>query len=329
MSTKRQALSASYLSHKDNELTFVSRFRPRQQQLSLTLNIGDTDIRVEVQLRQARESRTGDFICHGIIMSGIENLGRPQVPESASRYVRSAQRVAARLRALSPELPNFRALSVDLSSGGIALELEGPITVGERLNFTLDLDLPDQKPVPLKCKVCWCRGDDRSYLAGLQFVDLEPWVTPLLQQFQEWLNGSGLKPKAMKKPVEVPQEPVEEPAEPVPPAGSIFGLFVEHNSAQIVITWASGETFRLTFPEVLVLRDNRGYTGSDFFDALDLEDSQLARQAKQKQPISLDEESPELFHYQFLDLKNEPVFEVLCSGTVEREFLPPDHEYHL
>ena len=234
MSSKRQALSASYLSHKDNELTFVSRFRPRQQQLSLTLNIGDTDIRVGVQLKQARESRTGDFICHGTVISGAESLSRPQVPESASSYVRSARRVGARLRALSPELPSFRALSVDLSSGGISLELEGPITVGDRLSFTLDLDLPDQKPVPLKCKVCWCRGEDRSYLAGLEFVELEPWVAPLLEQFQEWLSGSGLKPKALNKAPEVPQEEVEEdPDEPVPPAGSIFGLFVEHDSAQV------------------------------------------------------------------------------------------------
>ncbi len=273
MATSRQAISASYLSHEGVLLTFVSRFRPRQQALSITLNVGDGDVRLEVLLKKARETHSGEFICQGEITEGADQLVYPQVPSPALRFARHFPRTPARLRAISPALPNFRALSLDLSKGGLKLETEDRLIPGTRLQMSLDLEIPDQEPVPVNGRVVWCQATGKSFVVGLQFVDLEPWVVPVLESFQAWLDGTGLRPKPYKAPppLEFP-EPRSEDEEPLrPPAGSISNVAYAQQQVELVLAWARGEIFRVVFAEVLVLRDNRGAEGAAFYDAVDLE----------------------------------------------------------
>lgn len=320
MSGSRQAISASYLSHEGRLLTFVSRFRPRQQALSISLNVGDGDVRLEVHLKKARETRAGEFICQGEITEGEDQLVFPQVPGNAVKFARGTPRTAARLRALSPALPNFRALSLDLSQGGLKLETEDSLVPGTRIQMRLDLEIPDQEPVPLDCRVVWCQATGRSYLVGLQFLELEPWVMPLLESFQAWLDGTGLRPRPYKAPppLEFPEPEAPRGEEPKPPAGSISNVSYGQQQLELVLAWTRGEMFRVTFPEVLVFRDNRGAEGAAFYDALDLEESNLKTQAMQVMPVTL-ESKRELYHYQFLNRRDRPILEVLCR-------LPADHQ---
>lgn len=322
MASSRQAISASYLSHEGELLTFVSRFRPRQQALSITLNVGDGDVRLEVLLKKARETHSGEFICQGEITEGADQLTYPQIPSGALRFARGFPRTPARLRALSPALPNFRALSLDLSRGGLKLETEDRLIPGTRIQMTLDLEIPEQEPVPVTCRVVWCQATGKSFVVGLQFVDLEPWVTPLLESFQAWLDGTGLKPRPYKAPppLEFPEPRVEEEEQPRPPAGSISNVSYAQQQVELVLAWTRGEVFRVVFADALVFRDNRGAEGAAFYDAVDLEESTLKTQALQVMPLSL-EGRRELYHYQFLNRQDRAILEVLCRQPADHRLL--------
>ena len=320
--TRRQAISAAYLSHEGDLLTFVSRFRPKQQTLSITLDVGHGDVEVEVLLQQARETQTGEFICQGQITEGSHHLIQPRIPESAQVFARLHRRTAARLRAISPSLPGFKALSIDLSRGGMKLETEDRLDPGSLIQMTLDLDLPDQAPIPLTCRVVWCQATGRTYMVGLQFRDLEPWIPPLLEAFQSWLDGTGLKPKPYRKPAELefpePEQSGEE--EPVPPAGSISHVSFAQQQVELLLAWTRGEMFRVIFTDVLVFRDDRGVEGAAFYDALDLEESQLMTQVLKVMPLSLNDKR-QVFHYQFLNRRDKPILEVLCKQSAEYQLI--------
>lgn len=319
---RRQAIPASYLSHQGNQLTFVTPTRPRQQALTLTLDVGHRQVRLEVQLRKARETVDGECVCQGELLSDGDPLQFALVPPEAVRYSRVFSRTAARLRALSPELPNFRALSLDLSQGGMKLETEAHLMPGTRISMTIDLDLPEQKPVPLRARVVWCRSIGRSYEVGLQFLDLEPWVPPLLEQFQAWLEGSGLKPvpSTVSPNLEFPEPQLEEAQAPAPPAGSLSQVCLNHGQVELVLAWTRGERFRVTFEGVLVFRDNRGVEGAAFYDALDLEESALMTEALKVLPVTLDSHR-EVHHYQFLNRRDKIILEIVCREAAQYELI--------
>jgi hypothetical protein len=285
--------------------------------------VGDSDLRMEVLLQQARETHKGDFICHGEITDGADQLSFPQVPPGLERYARGFPRTHARLRALSPSLPNFRALSIDVSQGGLRLEAEDYLTPGSRIEMSLDLDIPDQDPIPLNCRVVWCQETGKTYQVGMEFIELEAWIAPLLESFQSWLQGTGLRPRPYRPPPELefpePETSAEE-EEPVPPAGSISSVSFAQAQVELVLAWARGEIFRVVFEDVLVFRDNRGVEGAAFYDALDLEESRLITEAFKVMPVSLDEER-EIFHYQFLNRLDRPILEVLCGQKADYQFI--------
>ena len=139
-------MPAAYLSHQGGLLTFVSRSRPTQQGLQLHLDIGHTRVGAQVYLKQARQTEFGDYICQGEIVQGLQEMQNPAVPEAVQVYARTSPRTVARLRALSPALPNFKALSVDLSLGGLKLETEDRLLPGSVIKMSLDLDLPSPTP---------------------------------------------------------------------------------------------------------------------------------------------------------------------------------------
>jgi len=188
--------------------------------------------------------------------------------------------------------------------------------------MSLDLDIPDQPPVPLKCRVIWCQSTGKSFLVGLQFVDLEPWVAPLLQAFQSWLEGGGLKPKPYQPPapLEFPEPQSSGEEEPIPPAGSISNVKFSQQRVELILSWSRGEVFRVVFSEVLIFRDDRGLEGAAFYDAVDLEESALMTAAMSVLPVSL-EQKREVHHYQFLNRQERTILEVLCTQPADHQLL--------
>ena len=315
-------MPAAYLSHDGRLLTFVSRSRPTQQGLQLHLDIGHTRVGAQVYLKQARQTEFGDYICQGEVVQGLQEMQNPAVPEAVQVYARNFPRTVARLRALSPALPNFKALSVDLSMGGLKLETEDRLLPGSVIKMSLDLDLPDQEPVPLTCRVIWCQAQGKKFVVGLQFLELEPWIPPLLESFQSWLEGTGLKPKPFKpgQQLEFPEPETSDEEAPAPPAGSLSYVTFAQGQVELILAWTRGEIFKVTFSEVLVFRDDRGVEGAAFYDALDLEESTLMTSAMKVLPVSL-ETKREVYHYRFLNRREASILEVVCRRPAEYQLL--------
>ena len=82
--------------------------------------------------------------------------------------LRSDPRLKTGLRVRSGQLPGLSALTTDVSLGGIQLETKQSLNVGERIEFTLDLD---DESLELTGVVRWSQLSP-DYRAGIQLVDL-------------------------------------------------------------------------------------------------------------------------------------------------------------
>lgn len=79
---------------------------------------------------------------------------------------RSEPRRPERLRVMSPELPDYQALTRDISAGGLSLEVQP----GELLG--LNISFPDfEEDVSSEVQVLWCRDEGGRYAAGCRFLD--------------------------------------------------------------------------------------------------------------------------------------------------------------
>ena len=228
---------------------------------------------------------------------------------------------------LNTNLPNFKALSVDLSLGGLKLETEDRLLPGSVIRMSLDLDIPEQEPVPLTCRVIWCQTQGKKFVVGLQFLELEPWIPPLLESFQSWLQGTGLKPKPFKpgQQLEFPEPEASGEEQPAPPAGSLSYVTFAQGQVELILAWTRGEIFKVTFSEVLSFRDDRGVEGAAFYDALDLEESSLMTAAMKILPVSL-ETKREVYHYRFLNRREASILEVVCRRPAEYQLLSEGEE---
>lgn len=95
-------------------------------------------------------------------------------------------RVSAELRLEAGE--ELTCVTRDLSLGGVGVDAQRPLSEGEPLGVELFVvvdDIEDETTVPLKVhgRVAWCRMKSaRSFVAGIQFVDVGPDERKHLQQ---------------------------------------------------------------------------------------------------------------------------------------------------
>ncbi|MEW6280184.1 MAG: PilZ domain-containing protein [Candidatus Eremiobacterota bacterium] len=149
---------------------------------------------IPVTVASCRPGAAGGFLCIGAVPSaeGLERfreiLDRQRAAEPG---LRRSQRYQISIRILSPELPNFRALSVDLSRHGLQLEAEGEVEPGTLLTLTLELDHP-QAGSTLLCqgRVVWCRWHSKAKArVGVEFVELDPAIRHDLERFERVLRS--------------------------------------------------------------------------------------------------------------------------------------------
>ena len=304
-------MEADFLAHHEGMLTFVTNVAPESPQLRVELNTGNCrTVLSEVRIHRQRRTESGEFVCQALWPGELQAA---QVPKS-SEHLQREPRSGRRLRVLSAELPSFLALTHDISRSGLSLEVKGSLQVGAVLNLQVELDMPGQNPLGVKARVAWCREGR----AGLAFVDLEPSTSELLQRYEQWMEGTYLKPArvpAAQPPTEVAEVEKEIFEEPKPPAGHLQNLQADDDSVEVDLLRASGSRYRLTFPQSRLIRDQRGLYGSGFDDALEHHDSELAREVRRAQPINL-EESTKTYHYQFLNRAQKVVLEVVCLRPV-------------
>lgn len=84
---------------------------------------------------------------------------------------RVAPRQRASLIVRSPDLPGFRATTVDVSSSGLRLATAGPVEVGVRLRMEIDGREPSQRATDLSGVTVWSsRRADDAYQVGIRLL---------------------------------------------------------------------------------------------------------------------------------------------------------------
>lgn len=89
---------------------------------------------------------------------------------------REQPRQNTRFRVLSRGLPNYRALSLDYSQGGIQLETDGAMEVGQELVLDMEFDREDLADFSCPARVIWSAPDeerDDRFRTGLAFLPVD------------------------------------------------------------------------------------------------------------------------------------------------------------
>lgn len=90
--------------------------------------------------------------------------------------VRQTDRSRISLRVLGRQIPFYRAVASDLSPGGVRINTQGRLAVGDVVDLKLELDLPGMTDMMVKSRVAWTLCDNEDAMAcssGLQFLDLD------------------------------------------------------------------------------------------------------------------------------------------------------------
>ncbi len=84
----------------------------------------------------------------------------------------------------SKSLPNFRALTSEVSMEEATLVLDGEVKAGLELTLHMDLDDPQLPPINIEAKVDWCKQrDDKFWVAHLRVLSIPENERPKLKQF--------------------------------------------------------------------------------------------------------------------------------------------------
>lgn len=84
----------------------------------------------------------------------------------------------------SKSLPNFRALTSEVSMEEATLVLDGEVKAGLELTLHLDLDDPQLPPINIEARVDWCKQrDDKYWVAHLTVISMNEDEKPKLKQF--------------------------------------------------------------------------------------------------------------------------------------------------
>lgn len=84
----------------------------------------------------------------------------------------------------SKSLPNYRALTSEVSMEEATLVLDGQVQAGLELTLHMDLDDPQLPPINLEARVDWCKQrDDKFWVAHLSILSIPEAEKPKLKEF--------------------------------------------------------------------------------------------------------------------------------------------------
>lgn len=84
----------------------------------------------------------------------------------------------------SKGLPNFRALTSEISMEDATLVLDGAVKEGAEMTLHMDLDDPQLPPINIEAKVDWCKQrDDKYWVAHLSVLYIKDQEKTMLKQF--------------------------------------------------------------------------------------------------------------------------------------------------
>jgi hypothetical protein len=109
---------------------------------------------------------------HRVYRAQLENC--PETLAMMQLPVRSVQRLPLAVRVSSRQLPQYFALTEDLSVAGVRLRTTSSLREGTLLEMSLDLDDPAMPVLQVSGEVCWsAMKGDGSYHSGVQFRGID------------------------------------------------------------------------------------------------------------------------------------------------------------
>ncbi|MCA9791578.1 MAG: PilZ domain-containing protein [Candidatus Eremiobacteraeota bacterium] len=159
---------------------------PVGKEVSLRANMpgGGRSELFKILVDSCRPLTNGGFAVSGRITSG------KGLPEAQSNFsddaLRSAPRIDCHICVLSKDLPGYRAVTVDFSSGGVQLEVPAEMEAGQTVLMRLEFDVSSVTPVECSARVAWCSMKERGrYRVGLQFVGLDQAARANIARYEE------------------------------------------------------------------------------------------------------------------------------------------------
>jgi hypothetical protein len=119
---------------------------------TVSLTVGATEIRED-----------GAYFCHGSLEISAKKWPALALALAemgvAGACRRSSPRITSSVRVLSKELPNFYAVTRNISATGVQLQCDGPVTPGSYLNLTLETDVAGLTELVVQTVCVWCVQD--------------------------------------------------------------------------------------------------------------------------------------------------------------------------
>lgn len=141
----------------------------------------------KVAIRTARPTESGKWTSVGWLSSQLPF--EPVLVGVESAVLRKAQRRVCRFRVVSPDLPDFCGMSLDISSTGMQLESRGELRLGSLINLRLETNMTDWTTVNFKARVAWhAKEGTRVHRLGVEFVQLSPDSRDKLAQLERYLE---------------------------------------------------------------------------------------------------------------------------------------------
>lgn len=153
----------SQLQVQDDLLTFCI---PGEVRPGDILNVKVEQQKLQLVVESCRPLADEEYLVTARSPLRLEGL-LPSAPVLGSRR---QPRQEERLRVMSPELPDYQALTLDISEGGLRLDVSGQLEPGELL--ALGLSFPGcEGDVHCEVQVLWCRPEGQRFVAGCRFTD--------------------------------------------------------------------------------------------------------------------------------------------------------------
>lgn len=160
--------------HATVRLRSRRRLKPGFHHLKALVGSESYLVRVRITEQAADGAYQGVFLEPARLLPHLEEHFERERLRTPYDEKRNQPRRRAALAVRSPQLPNFRGLTWDISRDGLRLVVDGPVNSGETLHLELEPTEYGSRPVPLVAQTVWCRArDERSYFLGARFASLE------------------------------------------------------------------------------------------------------------------------------------------------------------
>jgi hypothetical protein len=177
-----------FVDYKRNHLVFLAKKPLRlAKDNSVKITLGaDKGKNVKVYVQQYRAVENGKLAYVAIVED--ECSFQPPTPAGDLAALRNGQRLDCHLRVMSPDLPGYSGVSLDLSSTGLQLETHSAVPVGKVVRLRLETHISEMEWIEVRARVAWSRQDGRkTYRCGLQFQDVTPELRAQLDELERYL----------------------------------------------------------------------------------------------------------------------------------------------